>query len=270
MGANMRIKVLAFAASLVLISNSSAGIQQASTTPTSSPQAATLLAQSARLLAGSTLINDVTLMGTVEWIGGSDDETGTATYKGLSGAHRLDLSLRNGTRSEIISTASGVTSGSWIGPDGISHAMANHNLMVDAGLFPVFALGTLSLSQNTMLTYVGQETRNGVSVIHVSSSQMFPSLSGDDASLMQHLTQVDIYLDSSTFLPLVYSYNSHPDNNALMDIPTEIRYSNYQTIGGTQVPLHVQKFLNNSLFLDLQFQNATFNSGLASSLFEIQ
>src|SRR5258708_3707378 len=139
----MRIKVLAFAASFLLIPISSAGIPQSATTTTSSPQAATLLAQSVKALTGSTAVNDVTLTGTVEWIAGSEDEEGTATYKGLSGAHRLDFSFRNGNRSEIVSTASGVTSGSWIGLDGTSHAMANHNVMVDAGWFPAFTLGTL-------------------------------------------------------------------------------------------------------------------------------
>jgi hypothetical protein len=258
----MRIKVLAFAASLFLITNSSAGIPQSTSTTTSSPQAATLLAQSTKLLTGSGAVSDVTLTGTVEWIAGSDPELGTAVYKAVSGAHRIDLSFRNGTRSEIVSTLSGIYSGSWIGLDGVSHAMANQNLMSDAGWFPAFTLGNLISATNTVLTYAGPETRDGASVIHISACQVFPNLSSRTSGLTQHLTQVEIYLDATTSLPVSYVFNSHPDDNALLDIPTEIRYSNYQNVAGAQVPLRVQRYMNNNLLTDLQFQNTSLNTGL--------
>ena len=263
LGATMRVKVLVFAASFILISSFSAGNPQSPTTQTSSPQAATLLTQSTKALIGAITVNDVTLTGTVEWIAGSDDETGSATYKGLNASYRLDMSFRNGTRSEIVSTAGGGPAGSWIGPDGVSHSIANHNLMTDAGWFPAFTLASLLSAANSTLTYIGQETRNGGTVIHITAAQQFPYLSGDAATRMQHLTQVEIYLDSSTLLPVSYVYNSHPNDNLLLDIPTEIDYSNYQNFGGALIPLHVQKSVNNSLLFDLQFQNASVNTGLS-------
>jgi len=118
--------------------------------------------------------------------------------------------------------------------------------------------------------YVGQETRDGASVIHVSASQPFPNLSGEIASLTQHLTQVDLYLDPTTSLPVSYVFNSHPDNNAGLDIPTEIRYSDYKNVGGVQIPFHVQKFINNTLTLDLQFQNASLNTGITAAQISAQ
>ena|SRR5258708_4760021 len=260
----MRIKVLAFAASLFLISYSSAGVLQSTSSTTSSPQAASLLTQSVKALSGSGAVTDATLTGTAEWIAGSDDETGTAVYKAVSGAHRLDLTFRNGTRSEIVSTSNGIPSGSWIGPDGVSHSIANHNLMSDAGWFPAFTLGNLISSPNTVFIYVGPETRNGTSVIHVNGSQLFPNLSSNSASIRQHLTQVHIYLDSTTGLPVSYVFNLHPDNNALQDIRVEIQYSNYQTVSGIQVPMHIQKFVNGSLALDFQVQSVSLNTGITA------
>lgn len=259
----MRIKVLAFAVSFLLVSTCWAGPSQ--TPVTSSTQATTILSQSVTALNGPMPVNDVTLAGTVEWIAGSDDETGTVTYKGVKGAYRLDMTFRNGTRSEIVSPVNGLPAGNWIGLDGTSHPIANHNLMVDAGWFPTFTLGSLAASSNTVLSYVGQETRNGIPVTHISFFQAYPGLSGDDASQIQHLTQVDFYFDPSTLLPVSYVYNSHPDNNFLRDIPTEIRYSNYRTFGGSQVPLRIQKLINGTLFIDLQFQAVSFNSGLNAS-----
>jgi hypothetical protein len=261
----MRIKVLEFAASLFLVANSSAGIPQSTSTTTSPSQAATLLAQSAKLLTGPGGVSDVTLTGTVEWIAGSDDETGTAVYKALNNAHRMDLSFRNGTRSEVVSPVDGLPAGIWIGLDGVSHPIANHNLMSDAGWFPAFTFGNLISSANTVLSYVGQETRNGVSVIHIGAIQASPNFTGSSAPLMQHLTQVDLYLDSATLLPLSYVFNAHPDDNTLLDIPVEIQYSNYQNVNGTQIPLHIQKYMNNTLAIDLQFQTSVLNTGLTTT-----
>src|SRR5258707_504926 len=76
----MRIKVLAFAALFLLISNSSSGIPQTPTAPTSSPQAASLLTQSFKALSGSGAVSDATLTGTVEWIAGSDGGSRLVEY----------------------------------------------------------------------------------------------------------------------------------------------------------------------------------------------
>lgn len=234
------------------------------------PQALAVLQNAYQALAGKTAVNDVTLTGTVERIAGSDDETGTVTYKAVSGANRLGLSLSVGTRSEIRATGASGPAGNWTGPDGISHAMASHNVMTDVGLFPALTLGTLVSSANVVLTYVGVESRNGASVVHVSASHQFPDLTGNAAAFMQHLAQVEIYFDPSTFLPVSYSFNAHPDNNALLDIPTEIRYSDYRYVGGVQIPFHVQKFVNNGLTLDLQFQNASLNTGITAAQISAQ
>lgn len=258
----MRINVPVFAASILLIASSSAGIPQSpATTTTSSQQAATLLAQCAKALTGSTVVSDVTLTGTVERIAGSDDENGSATYKALPSANRLAMSFAGGTRSEIRGFDATGQTGTWIGLDGVSHTMAYQNLLTDPGWFPLFALQSITSAANSVLTYVGPETQSNLSVIHLTASQQFTG-STTESKLMQHLTQVDVYVDPSTYLPVSYAFSTHPDNNAAVDIRCEIRYSNYQNIGGVQVPFHVQKFVSNTLALDLQFQTATPNTGL--------
>jgi hypothetical protein len=236
----------------------------------SSPQALTTLQSAFQALSGKSAINDVTLTGIAEWIVGSDDESGTVVFKTTSGANRLDLYLSAGTRTEIRSiTASGPV-GSWIGPDGVLHAMAQHNLKTEAGWFPAFTIGNLISNTNVVVTYAGLETRDGAPVIHISSFQQSPNQPTGGSGLSQHLTQVEIYLDPSTLLPVSYIFNSHPDNNAALDFPTEIHYSNYQNIGGAQIPLHIQKFMNNTLILDLHFQNASLNSGLTAAQISAQ
>jgi hypothetical protein len=70
-------------------------------TTTSTPQPITVLQNALKALVGSTAINDVTLTGTAERIAGSDDETGTVTYRAVTGCNRLDLNLSQGTRNGI-------------------------------------------------------------------------------------------------------------------------------------------------------------------------
>jgi hypothetical protein len=66
------------------------------------------------------------------------------------------------------------------------------------------------------------------------------------------------------------SFDIHPDDNPLVDIPIEVRFSDYRAVGTLQVPYHVQKFLNNGLALDLQAQTVSLNTGLSPTVFAVQ
>ena len=81
------------------------------------------------------------------------------------------------------------------------------------------------------------------SVQHVSVVQQ-PAASAAllTPAFLTHLTQIDFYLDSTTSLPAAMTFTVHPDGNALVDIPIEVSFSDYQTINGTQIPFHVQRF----------------------------
>jgi hypothetical protein len=259
----------------------------------SDPQAVSLLQKSLAVQVGVAQVTDVTLTGTAQRIAGSDDETGTATLKAtVAGDSRIDLSFPSGSRSEIRNHDAvplpgilppGVPTtvaqalqpaGAWFGPDGVIHGMANHNLMTDAAwFFPVATLTKIFSSQAYVLSYIGPESMNGQSVMHLQVSQPVPaSMNAPQqiAALMQHLSQMDLYFDSINLLPIALVFNIHPDNNDLIDIPAEIEFSNYKPVNGIQVPIHVQKYLNNGLVLDLQISNATFNTGLGATSFQLQ
>ncbi len=290
---------------LCLICSVSASAQQSTSTsaaPTSDPQAVALVHRSLAELTGGVAVTDVTLTGTAHRIAGSDDETGTATLEATSaGDSRVDLLFPSGNRTEIRNPAGTPLSdsfppnvlvpavamqspqpvGAWSGPDGVTHGMAGHNVMTDATwFFPALTLATVTSSPSYVLSYIGPDTMNGQAVIHVAVSQPFVAPSGVQvapgppgttfAALKQQLSQMDIYLDPTTSLPVALFFNAHPDSNALVNIPVQIQFSNYQASNGIQVPLHVQKYLNNSLILDLLFTNVTLNSGLSATSFQFQ
>jgi hypothetical protein len=265
----MRVVRLFLIVSISFLLSISLAAQQ---TTTSSPQALLLLQRSAAALSGGQSLIDVTLSGTARRIAGSDDETGTAILKAVaSDASRVDFALPSGQRSEIQNGAGGIPVGAWSGPDRMSHSSSEHNLKTNsAWFFPPLTLSKFSDPQSCTASYVGQETRNAQSVIHLTVWLQFPKLDPQGASFSQRLSQTEVFLDPSTLFPVAITFTVHPDYNALVDIPAEIRFSDYHAVGGVQVPFHVQKYLNESLILDLQFQQAVFNSGLSATDFAIQ
>jgi hypothetical protein len=244
--------------------------------PTAAPQTAAsqqavqYLQRALAALSGGTPLNDVTLSGTAHRIAGSDSETGTAALKAVVGASRMDLNLSLGPRSEVVNRSSATPGGTWSGPDRVSHPISYHNLLLidPAWFFPAFPISRGALA-GYIASYVGHETRDGQAVEHLTISQTSAARSPRGAAQIAHLSQMDFFLDSTTFLPVAATFNIHPDDNASLDVPIEVRFSDYHAVNGAQVPFHVQKFLNNGLVLDLQFATAAVNTGLAASQFRV-
>jgi hypothetical protein len=221
-------------------------------------------------LSPNIAISDVTLTGTVRRIAGSDDQSGTATLKALSsGAARSDLSLSSGMLSEIYNSSSSGPTGAWSGPDGVSHPISFHNLFSEpAWFFPTFAISR-RLSLGYVAADIGPETHNGRQVEHFSVYQSLSSPSLPGLSI-QHLTQLDFFIDSQTFLPASLSFSIHPDHNISVDILVEIEFSDYRAVSGAQVPFHIQKSVNGTMLLDIELQTVSINSGISASAFAIQ
>src|SRR6266571_2906296 len=227
-------------------------------TAVTSAQGPIVLQQALGALAGTTSLADVTLTGTARRIAGSDDETGTAVLKALAtGEARMDFSFPSGQRSEVRTNSNDLPAGTWTGPDGKVHPQSEHNLMTDSSwFFPALTLAKLVASQAAVITSAGQDFKGGSSVAHLTATQQFPDVPADLAPLMQHVSQMDLFLDAKTLLPAVLDFNAHPDDNMLLDIPIEVRFSDYRAVNGVQVPFHIQRYLNNSLILDIQLQTA--------------
>jgi hypothetical protein len=259
----MTLKRFALAFCLLLIPFSARSQQAA----VQSSQAVAFAAQAMAALTGTTPVNDITLTGTATRTAGSDVESGSITLKALGNqASCFDLVMTSGTWSEIRNNSTGVPQGSWITPDGVSHAMANHNTLTDAAWFiPQLTVLSQLSKPNLIISYVGPETRAEVAVQHLHFA--IQSASVDPTGLLQGLSAEEVYLDASTFLPVAVSFNTHPDSDAGTNIPVEIDFSSYQQVNGVQIPFHVQKFLNGSLFLDVTIQSAVLNSGIPQSDF---
>ena len=246
-----------------IVLSSLAALGQTSTA--SDPQALAYAAQSIAALTGGNPISDVTLTGSVTWNAGADK--GTASLKALgNGESRMDLALSNGMRSEIRDAQTGTLLGKWANPSSTSGQFAPHNCWTDAAwFFP--ALGSLAAGQNVVLSYIGQEDRNGSNVQHLRS-YLYQSGQTPLPS-PQQLSVMDFYLDATTLLPMTVTFQVHPDNNATTTLPVEVDFSNYQRISGVAVPLHIQRYQQGALMVDLTITGASFNTGLPLSIFAI-
>jgi hypothetical protein len=237
----------------------------------SSAQAVKLLQQALAALNPGAPTTDVTLSGTVKYIAGSDDESGTFTVEGAAnGSARLSFLLPSGADTEVFNFAN-TPAGTWSGPDGVLHPIAFDNLLAEQVWFcPNLVISRRLSSAAYMASYIGHETLEGQAVEHVSVSEIAPVPNPPEGVTFEHLTQIDFYLDSTTLLPAAITYNIHPDNNALLDVPVESRFSDYRSVSGAKIPFHIQRFLNNTLTKDLEVLNVTINSGIPSTVFSVR
>jgi hypothetical protein len=237
-------------------------------------QGAILLQQADAAARGTGAIRDVTLTGNVRHIAGSDDETGTAVLKALAtGEMQIDLTFSSGRFSEVRANSDKGPIGKWSGTDGTSHNLALHNMMADnCWFFPPLLLQQLGQSNNATAALGPSADGALQNLTHLSISRQFanPNLPAQIAKQLEHAVKMQVYLDPSTLLPAVITYNTHPDNNALRDIPVQIRFSDYREVNGARVPFHVEKLVNGRLVLDLNFETAVLNAGLSASSFNAQ
>lgn len=255
----------------VLVSKVSNAQTAVSTPAPRDAQAVSVLQRSLAALVGTATVSDVTLNANANWLAGSDNETGSATLKATAiGQGRVDLSLSNGSRSEIVDTSQAAPSGSWCGTDGIWHSTVPHNLYTDpTWFFPTFLISRALSGANYTISAVDAETQEGIPVQHIEMYQQ-SMLTGRRAILFQQLSRIDIYLNASTLLPVGIAFNTHADNNALLNIPIQIKFSNYRVVQGVSVPYHVQKYIQDGLALDVTITAVQVNTGLSTSDFQVQ
>jgi hypothetical protein len=239
------------------------------TTATSATQVVQLLQQALAALSPNITTSDTTLSGSAHYTAGADDEIGTTTLQALaSGASRVVLELPSGTQTEIRNLTGGVPTGEWIDESGVSHAIVYHNLFNEPAWFsPVASITRVLATPQLVPSFVGTETINSQTVNHISISRA-PTDSEAPEIAFAHLSQLDLYLDATTSLPQSLSFDIHPDNNAGLDIPIVVQFSDYRSVNGSLIPFHIQRYVNTSaLVLDIQLSSATINTGIPVSTF---
>lgn len=259
-----------FLPSFLLVVCGSAFLFSQNQQPVSDPQAIALASQSVVALTNGSAVSDITLSGTVTWIAGSTNSSGSANLMAKGTAEsRIDLNLSMGAISEIRNGVSGPPQGQSI-QNGVSQSWPQQNCWTAASwFFPALSTLASTTDPSTIFVYVGAETLNGNPVHHIRT---FLSPSGQRPfllSMVQQVSATDFYLDATSLLPVEITFAAYPDGTH-SQILFEVDFANYQPMGGVLVPAHIQKFASGGLVLDVVVTSASVNSGLADSLFSVQ
>jgi hypothetical protein len=255
--------------------------QESSSSPSSTTpgpqdsQAASLLRQSIAAMTGGAPITDVTMTGTATLTIGSDAESGTIVLVATaSGQSRVTLDLPSGSRSDFRDYSTATHTGTFAGPDGVSHSVPTPLLAAPhpAWFFPAFVMASAtSPSSSYASSLVGRETRNGVMAEHATIWPRDDVSTITVAGSVQHTHQHDFYLDPSSMLPVSIAAslpNFNGDRSIPMwgnafprYIPEEFRFSDYRLVQGMAVAFHIQVYVDQKISMDIRLANVAINTG---------
>jgi hypothetical protein len=241
------------------------------TTVSSTSQSIALATAASLALNGGVALSDLTITATASAASVNGVVSGNATLEFRAGVgSRLQTNIGSTRRTEIRNNSGYLPAGAWIDPDGIHHRMALHNCWIPVAPLVPHATVAQMLATDGVLSYVGPETRAGRTTDHLQMVRNIPAKTPATPDLLKHLATSDVYLDGTTHLPLVLRFNLHPDNDAGLDVPVEIRFSNYQQVNGVNVPFRIQQYERGALVFDFSVTGASVNTGLPDSAFALQ
>jgi len=200
------------------------------------------------------------LTGTAQWVAGSKKDSGPAKLTAkVSGENIAEFDLSNGTRIEKQSPVANYRTCTWSGKDGVEHEVASSNCWTAT----VWFLPHLALQNTGLPTVLGVQSA-GVSTgqtgssphiqhqLTIASAKAIPSVT----ALIQGWSKTDLTLDPVTLLPSALKYTFIPDNNSSVNMQVEVRYSNYKSWSGVQLPMHIERYVNGSLQLSIDIASA--------------
>lgn len=234
------------------------------TVPQRDATALTLLQQSVAAMA-TTMPSDSTATGSVTIVEGSLNESGTVSIqtKGTSETSET-INLPDGSRSIVYSNQDAKEIN---GPQSVNSPL---ELMVvdQCADFPLPLLSAFLTNADESLRYVGQETVNGTSVQHIQVWNSFASQ--PRMRKLSALSGRDIWLDSTSSLPVKIAWLRQPGEGAVHVTRMEIVFSNYTNVNGIQYPFQISKLYNGTPWQTITIQNVSFNTGLTDAQFQAQ
>jgi hypothetical protein len=221
----------------------------------STPQAGPFVRRSFALLTGGMHIKDLTLNGTATLYSGSTSESGPITLTAVGVVQsRFDAKLPSWERIEVRTISNGLPVITTSGPSGAFSVFGSQDLgILPVWFFPANAMAPALAASGFVSSYVGLETKLSTAVEHVQLVQ--PS----SGPIAYPISAQDIYL-SLSHLPVAIDFNL-PNSLGVLNIPVEIRYSDYQHVQSRQVPYHIQVYKQGVLLWDIQLSSDAINTG---------
>lgn len=141
------------------------------------------------------------------------------------------------------------------------------SLTAQSPFFPLPWLASRYANTDISIENVGTDTQAGVPATHLRLTNTFAS-----QPILKHysdLTRCDVWLDSTTGLPVRIMFERRDSGGAGAGIPITYEYADYRNVQGFLYPFHVKKFVNGTLWADVTVQSVSINSGVASGAFQL-
>lgn len=230
--------------------------------PATPGNASSTLAQLQSVFSGGKPVTNVQLTGTATWHAGSLEDTGPATLTASSmGAAQMQLLLaKSGERSEKQDSIGPGMTCQWSTDGQPAQPADAMNCWKGAVWFlPAISLQAAAIPASVGIADYGMETDSSGTVHHLQSQLVLANLPADMTTKAMQESTIDIGLDPASLLPARVSYKVHPDNGASLQLPIEVRFSNYKKVSGVEVPFLIQRYVNGSLQLEIDVQSAQIN-----------
>jgi hypothetical protein len=224
------------------------------------------LSQLSAAFSGGRVVQKVQLTGNASWYAGSLEDSGTVTLTASAdGNSQMQLNL--GATGQNTETQTGAGSDAvcqWAGSDGVAHELQAGNCWRPALWFlPALSLHPSLLPSNLRIVDHGMgPVGSDEKIYRHLQSQLIPNtkrLSSKIAADFMQKSITDLGLDQETLLPAALAYSVSPDNGAPVSIAVEIRYADYRTVDGVQIPFTIQRYVNGSLQLEIHLTSAQIN-----------
>jgi hypothetical protein len=228
-------------------------------------QAIAALTRAAQALVTGGPVASVVVSGSAAYSAGSDEETVQISFT-ASGLHDSQMVLERSAGAITEVRHQGV--GSWSGLDNVVHPFARHNTWTSTSwFFPALLVNSWIADPELTVTDLGQEQRNGIAVEHLRCFRTPAGrMDAGTAALIAAASQMELFLDSTSALPVGFEYNTHPDANEGIDIPVRIEFGGYQSIASGTAPFHIQQFLQGTLLLDITASNIAPSASVATQI----
>lgn len=215
-----------------------------------------VLLQLSSAFSGGSPVRSVQITGVATWHSGSIEDSGSVTLNASAdGSSEMQLQLAaSGQRNETQTDPGSDPGCQWSAADGATHQIDFGNCFRPTVWFlPALSLqpGLESSNLGAVDLGTGPVGSSGNQYRHVQSQLFSSNLPIDMARRLAQQSTTDLGIDPTSMLPAVLTYSVHPDNGADVQVAIEVRYSDYHAVNGVQVPFRIERYINNSLQLEI-------------------
>ena len=229
-------------------------------TTTTSITESTFQRQVQAAVTAGNLVRSIKLSGAAEWTAGSLQESGTAQLEAnADGSSNVQLYLNKASRTETQTKADSLRTCHWTDAAGVVRENTGKSCFIAIPWFApsLIAQSAAQLPAMLMVTDDGEMSKNGASFHQISYGLNFEGMAGPFTKRLQDASVVKVQYDAQSFLPVSLEYSIHPDSGNSQTLEARVVFSDYRSVSGVMLPFHIEKYVNRTLQLKLDVNNAS-------------